>query len=238
VLADEGKDVLKEIKGGQDGLSVIVQKVSKKSKRVDKGLHVCNGIGLACADRHRVKLLLINVLLGIAVFFTAVCGALGLSDFAIKVLPWATYTDVPFYIASMYWWGCRPRGERHFFETASANVTRFREIMPACVAEMTARNNTAFWTGIQSAMCAHTSRMLGSSGSKNATTQPQYGAYTDMSHSDACVEFLFTPAAMYLPIGRVDWKLNQWGFCVFPSADGVLPNNTYDALHIRAAPTF
>ena len=88
VAMAEGKAGLLEVRRGEDVLSVVAGSVSRQSRTCDKFLHCFADIGLPCADRHRKLLLSLCVLLGIAFFGFAVCGATALGPNHMRVLPW------------------------------------------------------------------------------------------------------------------------------------------------------
>lgn len=88
------------------GLGSIVKVASKKSKKVDRFFHCCNKVGLQWADRHRVKLLLVNVLLGCVAATCGVMGAFGLSDQTLHVLPWGYMSGIQWDAGKSAWWGC------------------------------------------------------------------------------------------------------------------------------------
>lgn len=108
-LKSDFREVKADIRAGHDGLGAVVKVAGKKSQRVDTFLHCCNGVGCACASRHRVKLLSLAILLGVGCFATALCGSFGLGTFAIKAVPWAKYRHVAFNFRMLTWWNTGPR---------------------------------------------------------------------------------------------------------------------------------
>ena len=138
-VADAAKSDALQVKddvlSGQDALSSVAKTLSSKHRRADQCLHLFNGVGCACADTYRCPILAINILLGVAVFATASCGATGLGVFAIKIFPWALYTNVPITMGTVYWWNCGVRGVDDW---SSAG----------CMPPFLGANNSALWVGI------------------------------------------------------------------------------------------
>ena len=85
-LAD-AKNVSRDILSGQDGLGSVVKVIAEKDERLDKALHCCNKVGFKWADKHRIPLLSLNVLIGAASFGLGLCGAFGLGNFCMRSLP-------------------------------------------------------------------------------------------------------------------------------------------------------
>ena len=104
------RTVEKDILSGQDGLGSVVKVLSARSARVDRFFHCLAPVGFACADRHRVPLLLLACLLGVACFASATIGALGLGTFGMRTFPWSAYDDVPLRLFDLYWWSAGPNG--------------------------------------------------------------------------------------------------------------------------------
>lgn len=185
---EASKEVLSDIKGGQDGLGSIVKVVSKKSERADTLFHMCNGVGCDCADRLRVPIMLAAVVVGIAIFVSALCGAFGLMPHHLDTYPWGAYIDVPFRIAHLYFWVCgSAAGTTCQAEIYHPNNTAlFAQLVPAC------------WASISSASCA--------------------------AGDDACAcnAFLTTASSEDHLLGLTDWKINQWGMCLFPLEGWIL----------------
>lgn len=88
------KATLQEVRSGEDGLGAVVARASEKNEKVDRALHCCNNVGFAWADRHRGKVMAVNVLLGIVCFGCTLCGAFGLGVFAMTPLPWGLAQNV------------------------------------------------------------------------------------------------------------------------------------------------
>lgn len=133
--SDAWMEVKEDVRAGQDGLGSLVKVASKRSKRIDKVLHCCNGVGFAWADQQRVRLLSLNVILGLVCCGTAACGATGLWPGALHTLPWARYTDTPASMGILTWWNCGPAA-------SSLNGTI------DCFTDLVNVSNEPLWTGL------------------------------------------------------------------------------------------
>ena len=183
-----GEEVVKDVRSGQDGLGSVVKVVSKRNAYADHFFHCCNGVGFAYADRHRIPIMAAAVALGMGIFASAFCGALGLGPDHMEDLPWAQYNDVPLTLGSLVWWAC---GDESF--TGGSDQT--------CLSRQLHSNNTALWSAL-APLCT------------TAGATASVCAAEDLScRCEAWLSSTNGTAA----IARCNWHLNQWGMCLFPS---------------------
>lgn len=99
-------EIKSDILTGQDGLSAIVNQICKKSERADRFFHCAARVGCSWADQRRTGLMGVAVVIGVVCAVCALAGALGLSEFGMKSLPWGGYDSVPLFAGDMVWWAC------------------------------------------------------------------------------------------------------------------------------------
>lgn len=107
-------EIVAEVKAGEDALGAVVHQVSKASTRANHVLHCCNHLGFQWADRQRVPIMAVNIVLGLTMAAGGFVGVLGMLSSSVIGLPWGVLRDIPLDADSLQWWYAGPFGEAFF----------------------------------------------------------------------------------------------------------------------------
>ena len=179
-------EIVTDVTSGQDGLGSIVKQVSKRHAGCDTFFHAFNHIGFDLFERHRIKVMSLAILIGCAVFATALCGFMGLFPFYLDTLPWAIFNDARVNLHYLSWWVC-PSGIDDL----------------ECNARFLSPNNTKLWE--------HLGPIAIDMGPWPSCA-PFDRANPSLDDYSCAVTALLSSER---PITTVSWHMNQWGLCAF-----------------------
>jgi hypothetical protein len=126
----------------------------------------------------------------------------------MRSLEWGGFDDVPFSQWDLMWWYCGERWPGHEPAGWPINLTTGLVISPDCARELLSADNRAFYSdfGPLHAGLAHAGIYgcdASAAAGSCANNYEVFAGSMNMSY-------------FHTEITRVDWHMNQWGFCLFP----------------------